>query len=180
MNMYQKAKQWLAKDMDGREYMLKKAFWWMLTCLQRPPSLKHNFHCVSWLEAFLRYRLCPYLHSSLLYITAINNANNFTLTGNCCFSFNSSYKDSCSVHCFLMCRNEVLQRLLFNLWGIELDAPPIFTEMEMILAWMRACLSQVLIGCLCLFVLWRRCRLGSLCSIDMQPGLKLSHMVIGH
>lgn len=30
-----------------------------------------------------------------------------------------------------MCSNEVLQLLLFNLWGIELDVPPIFREMEM-------------------------------------------------
>lgn len=32
---------------------------------------------------------------------------------------------------FLMCSNEALQQLLLNLWGIELDVPPIFTEMEM-------------------------------------------------
>lgn len=119
-----------------------------------PRWLKTHF---SFFVHFSALWLSSSLHSSLLYIAAVKNANNFrtfTLTGNCCFSFNSSYKDSCSVQpFFLMFRNEVLQRLLFNLWGIELDVPPIFTEMEMKPAWMRACLSQVLIGCLFLFVL---------------------------
>lgn len=54
----------------------------------------------------------------------------FTLTGKWLFSFNSSFKDSCGA-LFLVRSNEVLELLLFNLLGIELDVPPIFTEMEM-------------------------------------------------
>lgn len=124
----------------------------MLTYLQLSLPPKHNFLCAyyaGWKHiapSFLHLSgtgCPPFLHSSLPYVGAVNNANNFrtlTLTGNCCFSFNRSYKDSCSAQFlffFLMCRNEVLQRLLFNLWGIELDVPPIFTEMEMKPAWMR-------------------------------------------
>lgn len=45
-----------------------------------------------------------------------------------------------------MCRNEVLELLLFNLWGIELDVSLIFTEVEMELAWMHTRLSMLLIG----------------------------------
>lgn len=51
-----------------------------------------------------------------------------------------------------MCRNEVLELLLFNLWGIELDVYPIFTEVEMELVWMHTRLSLLLMwpcfGCL--------------------------------
>lgn len=48
--------------------------------------------------------------------------------------------------CFLMCGNEVLQLLLFNVWGIDLDVHPIFTEMEMNSVWMCTYLLVVLIG----------------------------------
>lgn len=51
-----------------------------------------------------------------------------------------------AVHCFLICWNEVLELLLFNLWGIELDVSPIFTEVEMKLVWMRTNLSVLLMG----------------------------------
>lgn len=111
-----------------------------------------------WLKA--HFTLCAQggaLDSSLPCIITINNANNltmFTLIGHCCSFFNRSYKHSCSVlFFFVVCSNEALQRLLFHLWGIELDVPPIFTEMEMKPAWMRAFLSLVLIGWLsCLFI----------------------------
>lgn len=50
------------------------------------------------------------------------------------------------VHCFLMRRHEVLELLLSNLWGIELDVSPVFTEVEMEVAWMHTRLFSVLIG----------------------------------
>lgn len=59
----------------------------------------------------------------------------FTLTGKWLFSFNSSFKDSCGA-LFLVRSNEALELLLFNLLGIELDVPPIFTQMEMKLVWL--------------------------------------------
>lgn len=68
----------------------------------------------------------------------------FTLTGKWLFSFNSSFKDSCGA-LFLVCSNEALELLLFNLLGIELDVPPIFTQMEMKLVWLCTYLSMVLI-----------------------------------
>lgn len=166
----------------------------MLTYLQLSLPPKHNFLCAyyaGWKHispSFLHLSgtgCPPFLHSSLPYVGAVNNANNFrtfTLTGNCCFSFNRSYKDSCSAQFFffLMCRNEVLQRLLFNLWGIELDVPPIFTEMEMKPAWMRACLSLVLIGWLsCLFI----ASLLLMCFMQerqTQRALTLSNWAIRH
>lgn len=42
-----------------------------------------------------------------------------------------------AAHCFVMCNNEVLELLLSNLWGIELDVSPLFTEVEMGAAWMH-------------------------------------------
>lgn len=51
-----------------------------------------------------------------------------------------------AAHCFLMCNNEVLELLLSNLWGIELDVSPLFTEVEMEAVWMHTRLSVVLIG----------------------------------
>lgn len=69
-----------------------------------------------------------------------------------CFP-STAHSKSHVVHCVLMCSNEVLQLALFNLWGIELDVPPIFTEMEMKSLWMCAHLSTVLIGSLsCLLI----------------------------
>lgn len=76
----------------------------MTTLWTTPPKTQFSLYSLHQLRIYFTFYIqssgtyCSLTHSSLLYVSVVNNANNFrmfTLTGNRRFSFNSSFKGSC-------------------------------------------------------------------------------------